>query len=149
MKKSKITTVSLLPGQADSVQRTDKAILFLRLFLATILFTQAITKSQQYPWLVQEYPSIFGLSGADVVSLVGVIDLVAAVLIGIGLFTRITSAVMVVVMLGAAFLMFPHQSFALAEAKVVYAGIYLFLLLAGAGRYSFDRLLCNLRSASL
>ena len=125
--------------------KADSAILFLRLFIGTILFTQAITKSQQYPWLEQEYPSLWGLSSADVVSLVGIIEAVAGALLAVGLFTRITSAVMTVVMVGAAFLLFPHQSFDQAELKVVYGGIYIFLLIAGAGRYSLDRLVCMVR----
>ncbi len=128
-----------------AASRADSAILFLRLFIGTILFTQAITKSQQYPWLEGEYPSLWGLSGADVVSLVGVIEAVAGALLAVGLFTRITSAVMTVVMIGAAFLLFPHQSFDQAELKVVYGGIYIFLLIAGAGRYSLDRLVCMVR----
>lgn len=128
-----------------AASRADSAILFLRLFIGTILFTQAITKSQQYPWLEQEYPSLWGLSGADVVSLVGIIEAVAGALLAVGLFTRITSAVMTVVMIGAAFLLFPHQSFDQAELKVVYGGIYIFLLIAGAGRYSLDRLVCMVR----
>lgn len=128
-----------------AASRADSAILFLRLFIGTILFTQAITKSQQYPWLEQEYPSLWGLSGADVVSLVGIIEAVAGALLAVGLFTRVTSAVMTVVMIGAAFLLFPHQSFDQAELKVVYGGIYIFLLIAGAGRYSLDRLVCMVR----
>ena len=60
-----------------SAGRADSAILFLRLFIGTLLFTQAITKSQQYLWLEGEYPSLWGLSGADVVSFVGVLEAVA------------------------------------------------------------------------
>lgn len=128
-----------------SAGRADSAILFLRLFIGTLLFTQAITKSQQYLWLEQEYPSLWGLSGADVVSIVGVMEAVAGALLAVGLLTRLTSAVMTVVMVGAAFLLFPGQSFDQAELKVVYAGIYVFLLIAGGGRYSLDRLVCMIR----
>lgn len=133
------------PCALTAASKADSAILFLRLFIGTILFTQAITKSQQYPWLEQEYPSLWGLSSADVVSLVGIIEAVAGALLAVGLFTRVTSAVMTVVMIGAAFLLFPHQSFDQAELKVVYGGIYIFLLIAGAGRYSLDRLVCAVR----
>ena len=128
-----------------SAGRADSAILFLRLFIGTLLFTQAITKSQQYLWLEGEYPSLWGLSGADVVSFVGVLEAVAGALLAVGLLTRLTSAVMTVVMVGAAFLLFPGQSFDEAELKVVYAGIYVFLLIAGGGRYSLDRLVCIMR----
>ena len=55
----------------------DTATLFLRLFIGVVLFTQAITKSQQYPFLEGEYPAIGGLSAAEVVSAIGVLELVA------------------------------------------------------------------------
>ena len=124
----------------------DKATLFLRLFIGAILFTQAITKSQEYMWLEGEYPSILGLSAAEVVSLVGIVEVVAGVMITVGFLTRLTSAVMAVMMLGAALFFFPHQSFAEGELKVVYAGMYITLLISGGGRYSFDALLLPLRS---
>lgn len=151
-KTAKPTTPSISEAESErescsveSASRADSAILFLRLFMGTLLFTQAITKSQQYLWLEQEYPAMWGLSSADVVSLVGIIEAVAGALLAMGLLTRITSVVMTVVMFGAAFLLFPSQSFDQAELKVVYAGIYIFLLIAGAGRYSLDRLICMVR----
>ena len=131
---------------AVASSKADSAIFFLRLFIGTLLFTQAITKSQQYLWLEEEYPTILGLSGADVVSLVGTIEAVSGALLAMGLLTRVTSAVMAVVMFFAAFVLFPSQSFDQAELKVVYAGIYIFLLIAGGGRYSLDRLVCVARA---
>lgn len=119
----------------------DRGVLFLRLFVATLLFTQAITKSQDYLMIENEYPSIWGITSDQVVTIVGLLELGAGVLLAIGLFTRIAAAVMVVVMFGAAFLFFPGQTFAQAELHVVYAGIYIFLLIVGAGRFSLDSLL--------
>lgn len=133
-------------GALSSLGAADKATLFLRLFIGAILFTQAITKSQQYPFLEGEYPSIGGLSAAEVVSLVGVVEVVAGVMITVGFLTRLTAAVMAVVMLGAALLFFPHQSFDEGELKVVYAGIYITLLISGGGRYSLDATLLPLWS---
>lgn len=125
--------------------RADRAILFLRLFVATMLLTQAITKSQDYPLIEGDYPSIWGITSSQMVTIVGLLELGAAVLLAMGLFTRPVAGVMVVVMFGAAFLFFPGQTFAQAELHVVYAGIYIFLLMAGAGRYSLDRLFCLAR----
>lgn len=123
----------------------DKATLFLRLFIGVMLFTQAITKSQQYLWLEGEYPSIMGLNAAQVVSIVGILEAVAGAMLTIGLLTRLTAGVMVVVMLGAAFLFFPGQSFDQSELKVVYAGIYITLAISGGGRYSLDTIIFSLR----
>lgn len=122
----------------------DKATLFLRLFIGALLFTQAITKSQDYLWLEDEYPSFLGLSPANVVSIAGIVELVAGVLITIGLFTRLSAGIMAVMMLGATFIFFPHQSFSEGELKFVYAGIYITLLISGGGKYSLDTIVPSL-----
>lgn len=118
--------------------RTDKATLFLRLFIGAILFTEAITKSQQYPWLEQQYPTLFGIDGADTVSIVGFLELLAGVFLTIGLFTRITAGIMAIAMFAAAFLLFPNQTFAQGELKFIYMGIYITLAIGGGGRYGLD-----------
>lgn len=124
---------------------SDKATLFLRLFVGVLLFTQAITKSQDYMWLEGLYPSVWGFSPSEVVSIVGVVEAVAGVMLTIGLLTRLTSVVMIVVMLAAAFLFFPHQGFSQAELKVVYAGIYATLAISGGGRYALDTIIFSMR----
>ena len=72
-------------------------------------------------------------------------EAIAGVMLTIGLLTRLTSVVMMVLMLGAAFLFFPHQGFAQAELKVVYAGIYATLAISGGGRYALDVVIFSLR----
>ena len=119
----------------------DKATLFLRLFIGALLFTQAITKSQQYPWLESEYPTILGIDGASVVTIVGLLELIAGVMLTVGLLTRLVAIVMAIAMLAAAFLFFPGQSFDQSELKVVYAGIYVALAISGGGRYAFETII--------
>ena len=123
--------------------RTDCGVLFLRLFTATLLFTEAITKSQEYLLIEGDYPTILGIGSAQIVTIVGLLELGAGVLLAMGLFVRLVAAVMAVVMFGAAFLFFPGQTFAQAELHVVFAGIYVFLTIVGGGRYSLDRLFCK------
>lgn len=124
----------------------DKATLFLRLFIGALLFTQAITKSQQYPWLESEYPTILGIDGASVVTIVGLLELIAGVMLTVGLLTRLVAIVMAIAMLAAAFVFFPGQSFDQSELKVVYAGIYVALAISGGGRYAFDTIIFVKRS---
>ncbi len=124
-----------------SIGAADKATLFLRLFIGALLFTQAITKSQQYPWLESEYPTILGIDGASVVTIVGLLELIAGVMLTVGLLTRLVAIVMAIAMLAAAFVFFPGQSFDQSELKVVYAGIYVALAISGGGRYAFDTII--------
>ena len=145
-------TNSTSPAEQISRQLTSmgsayKAALFLRIFAGILLFTQAITKSQDYLWLSEEYPTILGIGAPKVVSIVGIVELVAGVLLTVGLFTRITAVVMAVVMFAAAFLFFPGQSFDQGELKFIYAGIYITLAISGGGRYSLDNLVDVLRGA--
>lgn len=123
----------------------DSATLFLRLFAGLLLFSQVITKSQNYPYLASEYPTILGVDGATIVSTAGIVELIAGALLTTGLLTRVASCVMAVMMAGAAFLYFPLQSFDQAELKVVYCGIYLTLAIGGGGRYSLDAFFRALR----
>lgn len=138
---SKVEEIS---SQLTSMGSADKATLFLRIFAGVILFTQAISKSQEYPLISDDYPPILGLSSATVVSIVGIVEVIAGVLLTIGLFTRITAVVMTVVALSALFL-FPLQTFDQSELKFVYAGIYVTLAISGGGRYSLDNLVDALR----
>jgi putative oxidoreductase len=123
----------------------DKAALFLRIFIGTLLFTQAITKSQDYLWLEQQYPSIWGIPPSTILSMVGVIEAIAGVMLTIGLLTRYCASVMAALMFAAAFIFFPHQDFAEGELKFVYTGIYITLAISGGGRYSLDTIIFSLR----
>lgn len=140
---------SLQCGENESLMKvcnnSDKATLFLRLFVGALLFTQAITKSQQFPWLEEQYPTILGLDASSVVSLVGIIEAIAGAMLTIGLLTRPVSLLMAVVMFGAAFLFFPSQSFDQAELKVVYIGLYVTLAISGGGKYSLDNIIYGLK----
>lgn len=124
----------------------DKATLFLRIFIGTMLFTQAITKSQNYLWLEEQYPSIMGIPPSSIVSMVGIIEAIAGVLLTIGLLTRYCSMCMAVVMFAAAFILFPQQNFYEGELKFVYMGIYITLAISGGGRYALDTLIFSLRT---
>jgi putative oxidoreductase len=139
---------SLTGGLFPPFGSADKATLFLRIFIGILLFTQAITKSQDYLWLEEFYPSILGLEPATVLSMVGVIEAIAGVMLTIGLLTRYCAALMAIMMFAAAFLFFPHQGFAEGELKFVYTGIYLSLVISGGGRYSLDTIIFSLKGKS-
>lgn len=143
-KRSCTQMANQLSKELTSLGSADKAILFLRIFSGVLLFTQAITKSQDYIWLSEVYPPILGVDAPTVVSIVGIIEVVAGVLLTIGLFTRIVSILMAVMMMAAALLFFPGQTFTEGELKFVYAGIYVTLAIGGGGRYSFDNLIATL-----
>lgn len=136
-----------LTSSLTSLGSVEKALNFLRIFAGVLLFTQAITKSQDYQWLAEEYPTILGLSAPTVVSIVGIIEVVAGVLLTIGLFTRPVAILMALVMMAAALLFFPGQSLPEGELKFIYAGIYVTLAIGGGGGYSLDRLITTLRGA--
>lgn len=128
-------------GLFAPMESADKATLFLRIFIGALLFTQAITKSQDYLWLQEQYPSILGIPPSSIVSIVGIIEAIAGVMLTIGLLTRQCAIFMTVVMLSAAFIFFPRQNFYEGELKVVYAGIYITLAISGGGRYALDEII--------
>lgn len=126
-------------GRAGAAnRRNDSANLFMRLFIAAILFTEAITKSQDYMWLESEYPDIFGLGADNAVTAAGIVEAACGALLAMGLFTRYAAAVMAAVMFCAAFIFFPHKTFAQGELNFICMGIYIYIFIAGGGRYALD-----------
>ncbi|MDY3979380.1 MAG: DoxX family protein [Tidjanibacter sp.] len=116
--------------------RRDRALLYLRIFIGAMLLTRVITKSQEYLVLEDEYPRILGIDGGSVVTIAGIVEVLCAVAVITGFWIRYASALMVAVMLSAALLFFPNQTFAQGELNFVYGGVFLFFALSGGGSYA-------------
>jgi putative oxidoreductase len=76
-----------------------------------------------------------------------VIELCGGVLLGLGLFTRITSVLLMVVMLGVIFTM-NHGSIFEGEHPALFFLIFALFCFAGPGKYSLDYLLFDRRAVA-
>lgn len=116
----------------------DWAVLYLRLFIGGILLLHNIGKMQQYDQIINSYPALPGMNSAATFVAICVAEVLFAVLLMLGLWVRFSAAVMSAGMLISILFLFPSAGFLAAELQFVYMGIYVFLLISGAGAYSFD-----------
>lgn len=116
----------------------DWAVLYLRLFIGGILLLHNIGKMQQYDRIIDSYPSLPLMDSAATFVAICVAEVLFAVLLMLGLWVRFSAAVMAAGMLISILFLFPSAGFLAAELQFVYMGTYVFLLISGAGAYSFD-----------
>lgn len=116
----------------------DWAVLYLRLFIGGILLLHNIGKMQHYDEIINAYPSLLFTDSAATFVVICVAEVLFAVMLMLGLWVRLSAAVMALGMLVSVLLVFPSAGFLAAELQFVYMGIYVFLIISGAGAYSFD-----------
>lgn len=116
----------------------DWAVLYLRLFIGGILLLHNIGKMQQYDSIVNSYPSVLYIDSAATFVAIAVAEVLFAVLLMLGLWVRFSASVMAAGMLISILFLFPRAGFLATELQFVYMGIYVFLIISGAGAYSFD-----------
>ena len=113
----------------------DWAVLYLRLFTGGAMLFHNIGKIQNYNEIIGSYPSLLYINPAAVFVIVTVVEVLAAVLIIMGLWVRMSALVMALGIL----LLFARSGF--GEPEFVWLGIYVFLIVSGGGLYAFDEAL--------
>lgn len=112
----------------------DWAVLYLRLFTGAMMLFHNIGKIQNYNEIINSYPSLLYINPPAVFVIGTLIEVVAAVLIILGLWVRAAALVMALGIL----LMFAWGGFGAGELEFVWLGIYVFLIVSGGGFYAFD-----------
>lgn len=122
------------------VNRSDIAILFLRLFIGGVILLHIIGKLQDYDNLLLTYHNILGFDAATSFAIITILEGVFAAMIMVGVATRFFSAMMLIVstMSIAEALLAPSPDIAMAKINFVYMGIYVTLLISGGGIYAFN-----------
>ncbi|MCM1348127.1 MAG: DoxX family protein [Firmicutes bacterium] len=127
---------------------TNMARLFMRLFVGVMFMQFGIRQLTMYHELVNEFPSMLGLSPQACLVIMITIELVCSLLIMVGFLTRFATIPAVLSMTAAevwiANDLMPHinlwgiTSTQPGYLPVMFIGIFLFLLLAGPGKISVD-----------
>jgi putative oxidoreductase len=116
----------------------DRAILFLRFFIGTLLTLHIISKLQTYNFVLTGYPALlFGSSWATFV-IFTLLEAAFAVMIIIGYGTRFAAFIMSLGMFVEIFIIYPSLGWFGVERQILYIGIYVTLVVAGSGRYALD-----------
>lgn len=133
---SKITTTRLNPSLINI------ALLLLRLTVAAFMLTHG------YPKLTKllaggeiRFGDPIGVGPAISLGLAVFAEFLCSILIGLGIYTRLSTIPLMVTMAVAAFISHGADPFGRKELALMYLLIYAFLFVAGGGKYSVDHLI--------
>lgn len=141
----KLITLDFLPRNVDA------ALLILRLWLGlSLLVLHGWGKLNGFSGMASKFPDPFGVGPSISLALAVFAEVICALLIAAGLFTRAVALVLVVLM-SVAFLVVHKGSLEAGpgsgELAFIYLAGFVTLFVAGAGRYSLDARLGSGRSA--
>ena len=131
----------LLTGRPPGPWGHAAAILLLRLFVGAMMLTHGMTKLMNFAALSGSFPDPIGIGSAPSLTLALLAEAGCSILIMAGFLTRLATLPLIVNMLVAAFVAHGGDPFQVKELAIMYLGIYVVLLLTGAGRFSVDYLL--------
>ena len=122
--------------------RTDRAILFLRIFIAAVMLLHIIGKMQNYDNVVLTFPSLLDFNRPTSLALSIIFEAAMAAMIAIGIGTRLSALLMFITSLVTLFDIALQAEGAIstdaAKLQFIYAGIFLALMISGGGRYSIS-----------
>ena len=122
--------------------RTDRAILFLRIFIAAVMLLHIIGKLQNYDNVVLTFPSLLDFNRPTSLALSIIFEAAMAAMIAIGIGTRLSALLMFITSLVTLFQIALQAEGAIstdaAKLQFIYAGIFLTLMISGGGRYSIS-----------
>lgn len=122
--------------------RTDRAILFLRIFIAAVMLLHIIGKMQNYDNIVLTFPSLLDFNRPTSLALSIIFEAAMAAMIAIGIGTRLSALLMFITSLVTLFDIALQAEGAIstdaAKLQFIYAGIFLTLMISGGGRYSIS-----------
>lgn len=135
----------------DSLQRVlrsqgcEMAILFLRVFIGGVMLLHMIGKLQDYDNYVLNFQSIVGLNHATSFALSILFEGLFAVMIIMGVGTRLAAALMAIVMIVSICEALMQGTVTDGESKLefIYIGIYISLVISGGGRYAISSMFLN------
>lgn len=135
----------------DSLQRVlrsqgcEMAILFLRVFIGGVMLLHMIGKLQDYDNYVLNFQSIVGLNHATSFALSILFEGLFAVMIIMGVGTRLAAALMAIVMIVSICEALMQGTVTDGESKLefIYIGIYITLVISGGGRYAISTMFLN------
>jgi len=115
------------------------ALLILRIGASAMMLTHGIPKIQKLIDTPIQFPDPLGVGSTISLILTLIGEVVAPILIIIGLKSRHSAIVSLITMLVAAFVVHANDSFAQKEKALLYGLCFLVIFLAGPGKFSIDK----------
>jgi len=122
----------------------DYSLLILRIAGGALMLTHGIGKFVLlFGSDTIQFPDPIGFGATTSLALTVFAEVVCAILLIIGLTTRFAAFSLLFTMLVAALIVHAPDPFVRQELPLLYASIYLVILIAGAGKFSIDKLITN------
>ncbi len=129
--------------------KNDIAMLLLRLsFGTTLCVAHGWSKLMTYAEHAATFPDPLGVGAPVSLALVIFAEFFCALAVVAGLFTRLSAVPVIITMLVAFFVIHGHDTWATKEASFVYAAAFLCIAVAGAGNFSLDYVLSQMKQKS-
>lgn len=119
------------------------SLLLLRLTMGGLVIRHGFEKLTHFVAVARSFPDPFHLGANISLSLVIFAEFFCAVLLVVGLMTRLAVIPLIIVMSVAAFMIHKGDIMNTAEMATLYLAGYLVILFAGPGKVSMDRMLGN------
>lgn len=120
----------------------DIVLLLLRVSIALLMLSHGIVKlNTLMAGGVIQFPDPIGVGATASLCLAVFAEVFCSVLIMIGLATRLAVIPLIVTMLIAVFVIHAADGLEKTESGLLYLMVYVFLLFAGSGSFSFDNII--------
>ena len=122
--------------------KVSMALLLLRVVIGVFMLTHGLGKLEKlFGSEPIQFPDLFGMGGTATLALAVFSEVLCSILLILGLATRVAAIPLLITMLVAAFIIHAEDGFSKQELPLLYAVIYLFISIIGAGKYSLDYLI--------
>jgi putative oxidoreductase len=119
--------------------RVDMGLLFLRIAAGGYMLTHGIPKLMKLMGGDLAFGDPIGIGAGPSLVLTIFAEVICAILIVIGLGTRLATIPLIITMLVAAFIVHGADPIGKKELALIYFAMYFVLFLMGSGKYSLDK----------
>lgn len=120
----------------------DLGLLVMRLgFGITMLLAHGIPKLENYSNLMNRFPDPLGIGNSLSLGLAIFAEVLCALLLAVGLYTRIAALNLTITMVVAVFIVHASDPWSKMELGFIYGAAYLALALMGPGKLSLDSIM--------
>ncbi len=118
------------------------ALLFIRVFVAVFMLTHGVPKlGRLFSGEEIKFMDFMGMGPVVSLTLAVFAEFLCSVLIAVGAATRLASIPLIITMCTAAFVAHADDPFGTKEKPLLFLVAFVFLLIAGAGKYSVDSII--------
>lgn len=120
----------------------DWAVLYLRMFIGSMMLFHNIGKMQDYNEIINSYPAILNMSSDTIFIIISTVEVLFSVLLMMGLFVRFSAVVLSVSMFVALM-----SSWVVGSERILFfLAIYIFITISGGGLYSLDAAMISFKA---